>query len=207
MVSICSLTSVAQDSASPNILNGINIRIGIEMSAVNNYRGYSNISDNINFFGSVSLSFGSRTQIDFMYRYMNDLSRSQGGFREGDQYWSHVIELYQNYNSHLLSVKANYFISGKKVWARFYLTGGISAALQQVHNEYAESLGVNYTVTDLRKYTRFLSGPEFGAGMFLELGKINFQSEFTFSAGFSTFVDTGYRELSFNLLNGLVYEF
>ena len=116
----------------------------------------------------------------------------------------------------MIDFKANYFFSKKKESNPFYLTGGIAASIQRVHEElinyyYAPDTGSQINrylnMTELMTYNRFLIGPEFGVGMFLAFGRVSFQSELIYSARFSPFIDRSYRELSFNLFNGLVYKF
>jgi hypothetical protein len=213
---LSSLTSTAQDSAKSSVFSNMYLRVGFEMTAFNNVSGYSKLTENVLFFGSVSYDYNEHIQLDIMYRHMNDLVRTLDWYFAGTVLGSHGYDHFQAFSSNLISAKVNYFISSKRELNPFYATGGISIAIQPVHDRLVDfypsqgphgSTIQNIDVIDIRSYTRMMLGPEFGVGMFLAFGRVNFQSEITYSARFSTFTDTNYRELSFSLFNGLVYKF
>ncbi len=209
-----SLTAKAQDSSRTGMLHKIYLRIGFTTLSFNNENSYSRFGNTFNFMTSVSYDYSKNFQIDLMYMHYSDLSRYLDYKESNDGIRSYGYTKYQAFGSNLLSLKVNYFISKQKELNPFYVTGGIAAAIQPVHNVISyfdiihdpSNYVYNYSASETENY-RILLGPELGIGMFLAFGRVNFQSEFTYSARFSPFIDRNYRELSFSLFNGLVYKF
>ena len=59
----------------------------------------------------------------------------------------------------------------------------------------------------IEQHNRFLMGLEIGTGIFMELGRFNFQQELTFTKMFSFYNERNYSEFSVNFNTGIVYKF
>jgi len=213
LVFLCSLTTQSQDSSNTGFLKKLSFRAGYVISSINNYNSYSRLTDICNLLLSVSYDYNKQLQFDISYRYLANLSSLISNNAVDEFYYtSH----YKTFNSYMFSLKANYFLSKNRDSNPVYFTGGITGSIQPVHewlsgyyNKVDTMGGFTSYIHDQRigSYNRLLLGPEVGGGIYLNFGKVSFQSELTYSARFSLFRDRGYRELSFSLFNGLVYKF
>lgn len=207
----------AQEKKGGNFLKKMYLGVGFEFSSLNNSDEFSKLTGNGGIMVSIAYNVKPRIQLDVKYVYNNFITfnyLSESRYSQYDSYWH---EIFDDFKSHYVSLKLNYYLSQNLDENPLYVTGGISVAVQPVYlndfvnyNHY-DSLSHYYvnvhSFDNVGHHIRILVGPEAGVGMFLAFGRVNFQSEFTFSARFSPFVDRSYRELSFNLINGLVYKF
>jgi hypothetical protein len=98
-----------------------------------------------------------------------------------------------------------------------YITGSFVLDLEKVYSiqySYSNTFDTtrhiyytNYQYNNRSTYYRILLGPAIGFGIYFDFGRVNFQTEFSFSAKFAPFVNRGFKEYSFDLSLAPVLKF
>lgn len=161
-----------------------------------------------NYGGSVNYEISNRFSLEAEYKYVPGFNYTQEpmmlGKMNGTAFERYTNNSYSDFSSHLINLKANYFISEERRIHPIYFIGGISIALQPVTNTvndvYVSELGsIDRSVETTAKYNRYLVGPMAGIGVFYDLGFISFATELSFAARVSVVNDKKLTETAFNL--------
>lgn len=188
------------------------IKAGYEFAGFSNSNSeYSGGAGSI--IGSIVYNYNEYLQFELMYKSGNGYNYQTKSIYENNynyQNWTgtsyHESEVEILYPSSVY-LKTNYFFNKDRRTNPLYLTGSFIFDLQKrkVLNEVNRNimLGQNYIINSYERryvtdYYRFLAGVSGGGGLYLDLGRINFQAELAWSAKIAPFVDRSYKEFEFN---------
>jgi hypothetical protein len=216
LISVLSVNTYSQVKSSDSTLNRFYVQAGYSFLSVKSFDNLNNFNQKFGFMGSVSYQLIPKVRLDLKYVYSGEMYDYHVMiFRNNPPPNVYKHSVYDGFISHRISLKADYFLSSKQSGILPYLSGGISSAIERVKTyDELNYIGMSDTTfynfnsrSVYGEHTRVLIGPELGAGLFIALGKFNFQQELTFSTMFSFIKDRNYRERSFNLHTGIVYKF
>jgi hypothetical protein len=214
-------SSLAQMDVSGNnnrsFLKGMYIKGGIDISSFSNTKLQLHSLSNTDFWGSLAYDFRKQLQLEFMYKYLGELSSNYVNIAYQNMLGSYYYSKGDSYYSHNFYFKANYFIEKDRNVNPIYLTGSIIFAIQRVTNSES-SMSNTFDTTHhwytsnnyfsvLSSYNRVLFGSAIGVGLYFDFGRVGFQSEFSFSARVAPFVNRGFKEYTFDLSLAPVFKF
>jgi hypothetical protein len=161
----------------------------------------------VNYGSSLRYDHNNKVTFEAEYKYISEANYydSFGNSRmmnnQGDKYYYSVDNFLR---SHVVNLKANYFVNNDRWEDPVYFIGGLSLALQPVRKfqnyRFIDENGlVESEVTVRSDYNKFLVGPMAGVGLYFDTGFISFTSEFTFGTRVAIGNDSKLTETSFNL--------
>lgn len=211
------VSSYSQDTNNNSFKKQIYFQAGCTYVSVKSNSVKSMHDGNFGFIGSIGYQIKPRLRfcVNYVYEFDTyDNRKFSYVFNPPDYVYS---QTYKGITAQKLSLGASYFLTIKPGHLMTFLSGALVNSFEraktyseQVFAGHSDSTG-QYDTYQVRKVTeqhnRFLMGPEIGVGIFMELGRFNFQQELTFTKMFSIYNDRNYSEFSVNFNSGIVYKF
>jgi len=174
---------------------------------------------NLDIWGSAAYDVNKRVQLELLYRYVGGLIHDYQFINyTGGNLRNYYFENFDEYHSHDVCLKTNFFLSENKQRNPFYLTGSFIYSVQGGVNKdslWKSIIDTSGTVEYIVHYTKnnnsfniIKLGFSLGLGLYLDISRrFGFQNEISFSARFAPFTDKGYKEFILGMSFAPVFKF